>query len=218
MNDAAGGIAVLAAFALVIAVPIALATHRRAPDEVVTTGTAGGRTGMAIHPRRGHPLALVAAWVVALGVTGLGIYYLASSVYAAAFLIAAGLCLIYLMWSRTSGRAGDGTIILTPEGIHQLWAGSEVSIPWDQVRGLVTTPTDFIVETTAPVVPTHHMPPFLSRRSVVRADAVSLPRRNLPSLPFQEMVELYSTSRAARAELGTQEAIQRTRGMLAGAS
>jgi hypothetical protein len=218
MNDAAGGIAVLAAFALVIAVPIALAAHPRAPDEVVTTGSAGGHTGMAIHPRRGHPLALVAGWVVALGVTGLGIYFLGSSVYAAALFIAAGIFLVYLTWSRTSGRAGDGTITLTPEGIHQLWAGSEVSVPWDDVRGLVTTPRDLIVETTAPVVPTHHMPPFLSRRSVVRADAVSLPRRNLPPLPFQEMVELYSTSRAARAELGTEEAIQRTRGMLAGAS
>jgi hypothetical protein len=218
MNDAAGGIAVLAAFALVIAVPIALAAHPRSPDEVVTTGTAGGHTGMAIHPRRGHPLSLVAAWVVALGVTGLGVYYLGSAVYAAAFFIAVGLFLVYLVWSRTSGRAGDGTIILTPDGIHQLWAGSEVSIPWDDVRGLVTTPTDYIVETTAPVRQLHHMPPFLSRRRVVTADAVSLPRRNLPTLPFQEMVELYSTSPAARAELGTDEAIQRARGMLAGAA
>jgi hypothetical protein len=218
MSDAAGGIAVLAVFALLIAAPIALTLHRRGPDEVVTTGSAHGHTGMAIHPRRGHPLAVAATWVVALGVTALGLYFLGSARYAAAFFIAAGLFMLYLAWSRTSGRAGDGTLTLTPEGIHQLWAGSEVFIPWEDVRGLVTTRTDFIVETTAPVVPIHHMPPFLSRRSVVTEDAVSLPRRTLPPLPFQEMVELYSTSSAARAELGTDEAIQRARGMLAGAS
>jgi len=86
------------------------------------------------------------------------------------------------------------------------------------VRGLVTTRTDFIVETTRPVVPVHHMPPFLSPRSVVTEGAVSLPRRNLPPLPFQEMIELYSTSPAARGELATGEAIQRTRGLLTSAS
>lgn len=217
MNDAAGGIAVLAVLALVIVVPITLARHRRGPEEVVTSGSVHGRSGMAIHPRRGHPLAVVAAWVVALGVTGLGLYFLGSSPYAAAFFIAAGLFLVYLMWSRSSGRAGDGTITLTPDGIHQLWAGSEVSIPWDHVRGLVTTPRDFIVETTAPPRQIHHLPPFLSRRTVVTADAISLPRRNLPPLPFQEMVELYSTSAAARDELGTDEAVERARSMLTGA-
>lgn len=216
MADAAGGIVVLVALALVVAMPIALAAHRRSPDEMVTTGTAGGRRGMSIHPRRGHPLTLVAAWVVALAVTGLGGFYLGSSAYAAGFFIAAGAFLVYLAWSRTTGRAGDGTITLTPEGIHQLWAGSEVSIPWDHVRGLVTTRTDFIVETNAPVRQTHHLPPFLSRRKVVTADAVSLPRRSLPPIPFQEMVERYSTSPAARDELGTDESVERARRLLPG--
>ncbi len=218
MDDAAGGIAVLAAFVLVLVTPIAMARHRRAPDEVVTAGSAHGHTGMAIHPRLGHPRSIAVAWVVAVGVTVLGVYFIGASAYAAALFIAVGLFLLYLAWSRTSGRSGDGTLILTREGIHQVYAGSEVFVPWDDVRGLVTTPTDFIVETTAPVRPLHHMPAFLSRRSVETADAVSLPRRNLPALPFQEMVELYSTSPAARAELGTDEAIQRARGMLAGAS
>lgn len=218
MSDAAGGIAVLGVFALLVATPIALAWHERGPEKVVTTGSAHGHTGMAIHPRRGHPLTAAAMWVFALGVTALGLYFLGSALYAAAFFIAVGLFFVYLAWSRTSGCAGDGTLTLTPEGIHQLWAGSEVFITWDDVRGLVTTRTDFIVETGAPVGPIHHMPPFLSRRSVVTEDAVSLPRRNLPPLPFQEMVELYSRSRAARAELGTDEAIQRTRAMLIGSS
>ncbi|MGW5240296.1 hypothetical protein ACWEOW_15305 [Monashia sp. NPDC004114] len=218
MRDAAGGIAVLAVFALLLAAPVALALHPRGPDEVVTTGSAHGHMGMAIHPRRGHAFTVPAAWVVALGVMALGVFYLGSAGYAAAFFIAAGLFMLYLAWSRTSGRAGDGTFTLTPEGIHQLWAGSEVFIPWDDVRGLVTTRTDFIVETTAAVVPMHHMPAFLSRRTVVTEDAVSLPRRNLPSIPFQDMVELYSTSPAARAELGTDEAIRRARAMLVGTS
>ena len=89
-------------------------------------------------------------------------------------------------------------------------------VPWDDVRGLVTTRADFIVETTRPVVPVHHMPPILSRRRIVAEDAVSLPRRNLPPLPFQEMIELYSTSYAARDELGTGEATERARGILTG--
>jgi hypothetical protein len=216
MSDAAGGIAVLAVFALLVATPIALAVHQRGAEKVVTTGSAHGRTGMAIHPRRGHPLTGAAMWVLALGFTALGLYFLGSSGYAAAFFIAVGLFMLYLAWARTSGRAGDGTLTLTPEGIHQLWAGSEVFIPWGEVRGLVTTRTDFIVETSAPAVPVHHMPAFLSRRSVVTEDAVSLPRRNLPPLPFQEMVELYSTNPDARAELGTDEAIQRARAMLVG--
>ena len=214
MSDTAGGIAVLAVIAVLLAVPIAMALHRRKPDEVVTTGSVHGRPGMAIHPRRGHRLTIVLAWVLALGVTTLGLSYLGSSLYAAAFFTAAGLFLLYLGWARATGRAGDGTVTLTPEGIHQLWAGSEVFVPWDDVRALVTTRTDLIVETTRPVVPVHHMPPFLSRRSIVTEGAVSLPRRNLPPLPFQEMVELYSTSSAARDELGTDETIERARGFL----
>ena len=58
----------------------------------------------------------------------------------------------------------------------------------------------------------------MGRRGVVTPEAIALPCRHLPPLPYQEMVELYSTSAAARDELGTAEAIQRARGMLAGAS
>ena len=214
MSGTAGGIAVLAVIAVLLAVPIALALHRRKPEEVVRNGSAHGRPGMAIHPWRGHRFGVVLAWVLAFGVTALGLSYLGSSLYAAAFLTAAGLFFLYLGWARATGRAGDGTLTLTPEGIHQLWAGSEVFVPWDDVQGLVTTRTDLIVETTRPVVPVHHIPPFLSRRSIVTEGAVSLPRRNLPPLPFQEMIELYSTSSAARDELATDETIERARGIL----
>ena len=214
MSDTAGGIAVLAIIAVLLATPIALARHRRQPQEVVATGSAHGRPGMAIHPWRGHRLTVALGWVLALGVTALGLFYLGSSLYAAALFLAAGLFFVYLGWARATGRAGDGTLTLTPEGIHQLWAGSDVFVPWEDVCGLVTTRTDFIVETTRPVVPVHHMPPFLSRRSVVTEGAVSLPRRNLPPLPFQEMIELYSTSSAARDELATGEAIERARAIL----
>ena len=214
MTDTASGIAVLAVIAVLLATPIALARHRRKPEEVVTTGSAHGRPGMAIHPWRGHRFTIVLVWVLALGVTTLGLSFLGSSLYAAAFFIAAGLFFLYLGWARATGRAGDGTLTLTPEGIHQLWAGSEVFVLWDDVRGLVTTRTDLIVETTRPVVPVHHIPPFLSRRSIVTEGAVSLPRRNLPPLPFQEMIELYSTSSAARDGLATDETIERARGIL----
>jgi hypothetical protein len=212
--DTAGGIAVLAVIAVLLAAPIVLARHRRKPEEVVTTGSAHGRRGMAIHPCRGHRLNIALAWVVALGVIALALSALDSSLYAAAIFIAPGLFFLYLGWAHATGRSGDGTLTLTPEGIHQLWAGSEVFVPWDDVHGLVTTPTDFIVETTRPIVPVHHMPPFLSRRNIVTEGAVSLPRRNLPPLPYQEMIELYSTSSAARDELGTDETIQRARGIL----
>ena len=214
MSDTAGGIAVIAVIAVLLATPIALALHRRKPEEVVRTGSAHGRPGMAIHPWRGHRFGITLAWVLALAVTILGLSYLDSSLYGAGFFIAAGLFFLYLGWARATGRAGDGTLTLTPEGIHQLWAGSEVFVPWDDVHGLVTTRTELIVETTRPVVPVHHMPPLLSRRSIVTEAAVSLPRRNLPPLPFQEMIELYSTSSAARDELGSAEPIQRARGLL----
>ncbi len=214
MSDTAGGIGVLAVIGVLLATPIALALHRRKPEEVVRAGSSHGRPGMAIHPWRGHRYTIALVWVFVFGVIALGLSYIGSSPYAAAFFIAAGLFFLYLGWARATGRAGDGTLTLTPEGIHQLWAGSEVFVPWDDVHRLVTTRTDLIVETTRPVVPVHHMPPFLSRRSIVTAGAVSLPRRNLPPLPFQEMIELYSTSSAARDELGTDETIERARGIL----
>lgn len=214
MSDTISGIAVLAALAIIVAVPVALSQHRRPPEAVVTRGSARGRAGMAIHPWRGHPAVVPLSWVMAAGVTALGVRYLGSSAYAAATFIVIGLYLLYLLWARATGRAGDGTLTLTPEGLHQLWSGSEVFVPWDAVRGLVTTRTDFIVETTGPVVPVHHMWPFRRRRHVVTADAISLPRQNLPPLPYQEMVELYCTSPAARDELATEEPVRRARGML----
>ncbi len=79
MSDTAGGIAVLAVIAVLLAVPIAMALHRRKPDEVVTTGSVHGRPGMAIHPRRGHGLTIGLAWVLAFWVTTLGLSYLGSS-------------------------------------------------------------------------------------------------------------------------------------------
>ena len=60
--------------------------------------------------------------------------------------------------------------------------------------------------------------PIMGRRGVVTPEAVALPRRHLPPLPYQEMVELCATSAAARDELGTAEAIERARGMLDGPS
>jgi hypothetical protein len=215
MSDAAGGLGALVVIILVLLVPILLSRHRRPPAEVVTTGSAQGRAGMSIHPWRGHQATTAAAWVVTAAVLALGLWFLGSSLYAAAFLLVAALVMAYLLWSRMTGRAGDGTLTFTPEGLHQLYAGSEVFVPWEDVRGLVTTPTDFIVETNRPISPLHHMLPFMGRRKVVRDDAISLPRRNLPPLPYQEMVELYSTSPVARDELGTEEAVTRARGMLA---
>lgn len=216
MGATAGGVAVLGIMAVLLAAPVVLARHRRTPHEVVTTGSVHARPGMAIHPWRGHRLTIVLAWVLALGVTIVGLSYLGSSPYAAALFIAAGVLLLYLSWARATGRAGDGTLTLTPEGVHQLWAGSEVFVPWDDVRGLVTTRTDFIIETARPVVPVHHLPRVLSRRRIVADHAVSLPRRHLPPLPFQEMVELYSSSSTARDELATGAAAERARAILAG--
>jgi len=50
MSDTAGGTAVLVIIAVLLATPIALARCRRQPQEVVTTGSAHGRPGMAIDP------------------------------------------------------------------------------------------------------------------------------------------------------------------------
>jgi hypothetical protein len=201
--------------AVLLATPVVLSLHRRSPEEVVTSGSVDGRGGLVIRPWRGHPLVIPVAWVVAAGVLALGLWYLGSSLYAAAVFIVAGLLLLYLVWARTTGRAGDGSLTLTPEGLHQLWAGSEVFIPWDDVRGLVTTPKEFIVETTRPVVPVHHMLPLLGRRKVVTEGAIALPHQGLPPLPYQEMIELYSTSSAARDELATDEPVRRARALLA---
>ena len=214
MSDTVSGIAALAVLALIVVVPVALSWHRRPPEAVVTQGSARGRAGMAIHPGRGHSAVAPMSWVLAAGVIALGLWYLGSSPYAAVTFIVTGLYLLYLVWARATGRAGDGTLTLTPEGLHQRYSGSDVFVPWDVVRGLVTTRTDFIVETTMPVVPVQHMWSFGWRRSVVTADAISLPRQNLPPLPYQEMVELYSTTPAARDELATEEPVRRARGVL----
>ena len=218
MSDLAGGIALLAAIVLVLATPIALSLYRRAPEDVITTGSAHGQPGLSIHPARGHPFALVTGWLMVLGVALIGVFALGRSGYAAGFCLVGAAALAYIAWAKTTGKAGDGTLTFTSEGLHQLYAGSEVFVPWDAVRGLVTTPTDFIVETTRPVVPVHLMLPILGRRGVVTEDAIALPNRNLPSLPYQEMIELYSENATARDELATEEPVHRVREMLAESS
>ena len=80
--------------------------------------------------------------------------------------------------------------------------------------GSTTTPTDLIVETTRPVVPVRRTLPINGRRGVVRGDAIGLPWRGLPPLPYQEMIELYSTSPAARDELATDEPVRRARALI----
>jgi len=105
MSDTAGGIAALAVIAVLLMTPIALALHRRQPQEVVTAGSAHGRPGMAIHPWRGRRFTIVLAWVLALGVAALGPSYLGSSLYAAALFIAAGVFLLCLGSARVTGRA-----------------------------------------------------------------------------------------------------------------
>ncbi len=217
LSNSALGVLGLAVVVLLVAV-LVLNWRRRPAESVITTGTARGRTGLAVHPWRGHPNIMVAGWIMVAGVAVLGVVALGESGYAAGLLLLGAALMAYVGWARVTGRAGDGTLTLTPEGIHQVYAGSEVFVPWDDVRGLVTTPTDFIVETTRPVVPVQHTWPIMGRRGVVTPEAIALPRRHLPPLPYQEMVELYSTSAAARDELGTAEAVQRVRGMLAGAA
>lgn len=214
MSDSALGVFVLVVFGLMVAA-VALLWRRRPPEAVITVGTVGGQRGLAIHPWRGHWLTKAVAYLL-LGLLVIwGLSQIGSNNYAATLFLGCGLLLGYLGWCRATGRAGDGTITLTPEGIHQLYAGSEVFIPWENVRGLVTTSSDFIVETTRPVIPTQHMLPLVGgRRAVVRDDAIALPRRGLPPLPFQEIIHLYSTHSTARDELGTDEAIERARRIL----
>jgi len=212
--ETVGGVAALAVV-LGIPVGIILLSRRRRPiEDVVTTGSAHGQTGLAIRPHRGHRLVDVAAVAIVLGVLALGVSYLDSSPYAAGFCFVGGGLMAYIGWARVTGRAGDGTLTLTPEGIHQRYGGSEVFVPWDDVRGLVTTPTDFIVETSRPAVPVHHMLPIFGRRGVVTDEAIGLPHRQLPPLPYQQMVELYSTSPAARDELATDAPVRRAREIL----
>lgn len=205
---------VIALFAMVVAA-VALLWRRRPPEAVVTVGTVRGQRGLAVHPWRGHWFSTAVAWLLLVLLVIWGLSEIGSNNYAAGFFLACGLLLGYVGWCRVTGRAGDGTITLTPEGIHQLYAGSEVFIDWDHVRGLVTTPKDFIVETTRPVIPTRHMLPGVAgRRGFVMDDAITLPRSGLPPLPFQDMIYQYSTSPAARDELGGDEVVERARRLL----
>jgi hypothetical protein len=215
MSDRALGVVGLVVFGLMVAA-VALLWRRRPAEAVVTVGTARGRRGLAIHPWRGHWFTNAVAWLLLAMLVTWGLSQIGSNNFAAAVMLVAALLMAYVGWCRATGRAGDGTITLTPEGIHQLYAGSEVFVPWEDVRGLVTTPTDFIVETTQPVIPTQHMLPLVGgRRSVVTDDAIALPRRGLPPLPFQEMIHLYSTNPTARDDLGTDQTIERARSILA---
>ena len=215
MTDDVLGWGMIALLATMVAA-VALLWRRRPPEAVVTVGTVRGQRGLAIHPWRGHWFSTAVAWLLLALLVIWGLSEIGSNNYAAGFFLVCALLMGYVGWCRVTGRAGDGTITLTPEGIHQLYAGSEVFIDWDDVRGLVTTPKDFIVETTRPVIPTQHMLPLVGgRRGLVMDDAVTLPRRGLPPLPFQDMLYLYSTSSTARDELGGDEVVERARGLLA---
>jgi len=210
MKVTVGGVLTLGAL---IAAPVgvlALSVRRRPPAEVVT----GGPDGLSIHPWRGHPVVLVVGWVFVAALAVLGVSYLPDQPYAAAFCLVGAALMAYAGWTRATGRLGDGTLTFTPEGLHQLYGGSEVLVPWDDVRGLVTTPTDLIVETTRPVVPVRRTLPINGRRGVVLDDAIGLPWRHLPPLPYVEMIELYATSPVARDELATDEPVRRTRELL----
>ena len=214
VGDVIGGLAAIAGLLLICAVPVVLSARPRPVQDVVTPGSAGGAPGLMIHPERGHWLLQPMGWVFIGGLCALGVWYLGSAPYAAAFFLVASAYLLYSGWAHATGRAGDGTITLTPNGIHQLSGGSEVLVPWDDVQGLVTTPKDLIIETRRRVHPRRTLPLLGGRRTIEQDAAVSMPYRFLPPLPYQEMIERYSTSQTARAELATDEPVERSRRLL----
>jgi hypothetical protein len=206
-----GGLAAIAGLLLICAVPVVLSVRPRPVRNVITPGSPGGAPGLEIHPDRGHWLLKPMGWILIGGWCALGVWYLGSALYAAAFFLVASAYLLYRGWAHATGRAGDGTITLTPNGIHQLWGGSEVLVPWDDVQGLVCTPKELIIETRRRVHPRRTLPLLGGRRTVEQDAAVSMPYGFLPPLPYQEMIERYSTSPTARAELGTDEPVERAR-------
>ena len=214
VGDVLGGLAAVAGLLLICAVPIVLSVRPRPVQDVVTPASAGSAPGLVIHPDRGHWLLRPLGWIFIGGVCALGVWYVGSAPYAAAFFVVAGAYLLYSGWAHATGRAGDGTIRLTPNGIHQLWGGSELLVPWDEVRGLVTTPKELIIETRRRVQPRRTLPLLGGRRAVEEDAAVSMPHRFLPPLPYQEMIEMYSTSPTAREELATDEPVERARRLL----
>ena len=205
MSDVVGGLIAIASVLLLCAVPVALAALPRPIEDVLTTGSAGGRRGLAIHPDRGHRLLLVIGWLPIGGVLALGVWYLGSSPYAAAFLLVTGAYMAYLGWARATGRAGDGTLTLTSAGIHQFWAGSEILVPWDDVRGLVTTPKVLIVETRRRVQPRRSLPLLGGRRS-----RPARPCR-VAALPVPAAAALPRDDRAVRNQSGVQGRTQHRR-------
>ena len=214
MSDRVVGGLVLAGIVMVV-VGAVLSRRRRPAVQVITSGCAHGSAGLVIHPWRGHAFAIVGSWLCAVGVTVLGLSYVDTSVFAAVVVGGAGLLLLYLVWAGASGRGGDGTLTLTPLGLHQRWRGSDVFVPWDAVTGLVTSRQELIIETASPIVPVRHLPRWLGRARVVATDeAIGLPHWMLPPLPYQEMIELYSTYPPARDELATSEPVIRARTLL----
>ena len=215
MGGAVGGVLAIAALVLVCAVPVLLSVRRRAVDEVVTPGSAEGTPGLAIHPERGHRLLPLLAWAFIIGMLAVGVGFAPiGTVRSRRSSSLVGAFFVYLGWARATGRAGDGTLTLTADGIHQLWGGSDVFVPWDDVRGLVTTPRELIVETRHPARRRRTLPLLGGRRAIVQADAISIPHAFLPALPYQEMVELYATSPGSRQELATDEPVERARRLL----
>jgi hypothetical protein len=127
-----GVLAVLGLLAL-CAVPIVLS--RGPVQDVVTPGSAAGQPGLAIHPDRGHRFMPAVGGLITVGVLALGASYVGRSPHAAATFLTVGAYVVYLVWARATGRAGDGTVTETPQGIHQLWAASEVFVPWGTCAG-----------------------------------------------------------------------------------
>ena len=113
-------------------------------------------------------------------------------------LLVTGAYMAYLGWARATGRAGDGTWRTHPGGhLPVLGRVRDPRAVGRRARSRHDA-EDLIVETRRRVRPRRSLPLLGGRRSVQRDDAVSLPYRFLPPLPYQEMIELYATSPASR--------------------
>jgi hypothetical protein len=194
-----GVLAVLGLLAL-CAAPIVLSWWPRPAQAVVTPGSAAGQTGLAIHPDRGQRFMPFVGVLITVGVLTLGASYLGRSPYAAAAFLTVGVYFGYLVWARASGRAGDGTVTMTPEGIHQLWVASEVFVPWEDVRGLVTTPKELIVETRPPPHPPHPAPAWRQASGrPARCHRPPSPPSASAALPADDRAVLHQAGRPRRA-------------------
>lgn len=153
--------------------------------------------------------------VLLLAATGLvaGIEAWAEIQAGALILVGFGVYLIPIYFFMQTGRFGDGSLWLTPEGIHQHIGGVEAGVRWDDITRVVPTPTGALLTCDTGLIRRRRVPRIWTGKG-----AAGGPQTMLVQLgnfhtdlhqPLIESIVAWARSPQERHELGTNDSVQR---------